>query len=174
MKGWEPLVSLQPQYSILTRDIEVEIVGVCERFGLGVMPWSPLGGGMLTGKYRRDEEPSEATRFGAPDPRTQALWRPYALRERNFAIVDVVVEEASKAGVTPIELSLAWLLQRPQVVAPIIGPKSVEQLEGNLKALDVELSEETIGKIDRASHPELPYPHNFQRMMRMEMQSRRD
>jgi aryl-alcohol dehydrogenase-like predicted oxidoreductase len=172
--GWEPLVSLQPQYSILTRDIEVEIIGVCEKFGMGVIPWSPLGGGMLTGKYKREAEPGEDTRFGAPDPRTQALWRPYALRERNFAIVDVVVEEANKAGVSPIELSLAWLLRRPQVVAPIIGPKSVEQLEGNLRALDVELSEETIGKIDRASHPDLPYPHNFQRMMRMEMESRRD
>jgi aryl-alcohol dehydrogenase-like predicted oxidoreductase len=172
--GWEPIISLQPQYSILTRDIEVEIVPVCQQFGIGVIPWSPLGGGMLTGKYKRDEEPSEDTRFGAPDSRTQAMWRPYALRERNFAIVDVVLKEAEKAGVPPIELSLAWLLQRPQVVAPIIGPKNIKQLEENLKALDVQLSPETVSAVEAASGPMLPYPHNFLAMMRMEGQSRRN
>lgn len=166
--GWEPLVSLQPQYSIIARDIEVEIVPVCEKFGIGMIPWSPLAGGMLTGKYKRDEEPSEDTRFGAPDPRTQAMWRSLVLRERNFQIVDVVLDEAKKAGVTPIELSLAWVLSRPQVVSPIIGPKSVKQLEDNLKALDVDLSPETIETIDNASRPRLPYPHNFLAMMRRE------
>jgi len=169
--GWEPLVSLQPQYSILTRDIEVEIVPVCEKFGLGVIPWSPLGGGMLTGKYKRDEQPSEDTRFGSADP-MMGMWRAYAMRERNFSIVDTVVEEAKVLGVTPIELSLAWLLTMPTVVAPIIGPKSVEQLEGNLKALELDVSKETAEKIDTASRPELPYPHNFQQMMRL--QQRRD
>ena len=167
-RGWEPIVSLQPQYSILSRDIEVEIVPVCEQFGLGVIPWSPLAGGMLTGKYERGEEPSEDTRFGAPDPRTQAMWRGLALRERNYAIVDVVVEEASKLGSTPAELSLAWLLARPSVVAPIIGPKSVKQLEENLAALAVDLPAETVERIDGASQPRYPYPHNFLRMMRAE------
>jgi aryl-alcohol dehydrogenase-like predicted oxidoreductase len=169
--GWEPLVSLQPQYSILTRDIEVEIVPVCQQFGLGVIPWSPLGGGMLTGKYKRDEQPAGDTRFGSADP-MMGMWRAYAMRERNFAIVDAVVEEARSLGVTPIELSLAWLLTMPSVVAPIIGPKSVGQLEGNLKALDLDVSKETADRIDAASRPDLGYPHNFQRMMRME--SRRD
>lgn len=166
--GWEPLVSLQPQYSILTRDIEVEIVPVCEKWGIGIIPWSPLGGGMLTGKYKREEEPPEDTRFGAPDPRTQAMWRPFALRERNFQIVDVVVEEAKKAGITPVELSLAWVLSRPQVVSPIIGPKSVKQLDENLAALDVQLSPETLEAIDGVSRPRLAYPHNFLAMMRQE------
>jgi aryl-alcohol dehydrogenase-like predicted oxidoreductase len=169
--GWEPIVSLQPQYSIISRDVEVEIVPVCEQFGLGVIPWSPLGGGMLTGKYKRDEEPAQDTRFGAPDPRTQALWRGLALRERNYAIVDVVVEEAGKIGCSPLELSLAWLLARPAVVAPIIGPKSVKQLEENLAALDVDLPAETVARIDAASEPRYPYPHNFFRMMRAEAAS---
>ena len=170
--GWEPIVSLQPQYSIIARDIEVEIVPVCEQFGLGVLPWSPLGGGMLTGKYKRDEEPSQDTRFGAPDPRTQALWRGLALRERNYAIVDIVVEEAEKIGTSPLQLSLAWLLARPAVVAPIIGPKSVKQLEDNLAALDLELPAETVARIDGASEPRFPYPHNFFRMMRSEAAAR--
>lgn len=172
--GWEPIISLQPQYSILTRDIEVEIVPVCQQFGIGVIPWSPLGGGMLTGKYKRDQEPAEDTRFGAPDPRTQAMWRPYALRERNFAIVDKVLDVANKAGISPIELSLGWLLTKPQVASPIIGPKTIQQLQDNLKALDVTLPPDVINEIDSVSRPELPYPHNFLMMMRMEAQSRQN
>ncbi len=164
-KGWEPLVSLQPQYSILARDIEVEIVPVCQRFGLGIIPWSPLGGGMLTGKYKAGEEPSEGTRFAAPGP-FQQIWRRRAMSDRNHAIVSVVLEEAQKLNVTPIALSLAWNLSRPGVVAPIIGPKSVKQLEDNLAALDVDLPAETVRKIDEVSEPRLPYPHDMMRMMR--------
>jgi aryl-alcohol dehydrogenase-like predicted oxidoreductase len=165
MKGWEPLVSLQPQYSILTRDIEVEIVGVCQKFGLGIIPWSPLGGGMLTGKYKRGEEPPEDTRFAAPGP-FQEVWRRRALRDRNYDIVDVVLEEAQKLGVSPIALSLAWNMDRPGVVAPIIGPKSVQQLSDNLAALDVMLPEEALQRIDDVSRPQLSYPHDFLMMAR--------
>ncbi len=139
-KGWEPLVSLQPQYSILTRDIEVEILPVCRKFGLGVIPWSPLGGGMLTGKYKAGEEPKEGTRFAAPGPVSE-IWRTRALNERNHAIVAVVLEEAGKLDVSPIALALAWNLARPGIVAPIIGPKNEQQLKDNLAALDVTLPE---------------------------------
>ncbi|MEX2238099.1 MAG: aldo/keto reductase [Dehalococcoidia bacterium] len=164
-KGWEPLVSLQPQYSILARDIEVEIVPVCERYGVGIIPWSPLAGGMLTGKYRKDEEPEEGTRFAAPGP-FQQIWRRRALSERNHAILAVVLEEAAKLDVSPIALSLAWNLDRPGVVAPIIGPKSVQQMEDNLQALDVTLPADTVERIDEASSPRLPYPHDFLAMVR--------
>jgi aryl-alcohol dehydrogenase-like predicted oxidoreductase len=165
VKGWEPLVSLQPQYSILTRDIEVEIVPVCQKFGLGVIPWSPLGGGMLTGKYKKGGDPAEGTRFAAPGP-FQQVWRTRALSERNHAIVGTVLEEAGKLDISPIALALAWNLSRPGVVAPIIGPKSVKQLEDNLAALDVTLPEETVQRIDAASEPRFPYPHDFLRMAR--------
>ena len=165
VKGWEPLVSLQPQYSILTRDIEVEIVPVCQKFGLGVIPWSPLGGGMLTGKYKKAEEPEAGTRFAAPGP-FQQVWRTRALSERNHAIVGTVLEEAGKLDISPIALALAWNLSRPGVVAPIIGPKWVKQLEDNLAALDVTLPEETVQRIDAASEPRFPYPHDFLRMAR--------
>jgi aryl-alcohol dehydrogenase (NADP+) len=168
MKGWEPLVSLQPQYSILTRDIEVEIAPVCQKFGLGIIPWSPLGGGMLTGKYKKDEEPQEGTRFAAPGP-FQQVWRTRALSERNHAIVEIVLEEAGKLDISPIALALAWNLSRPGVVAPIIGPKSVKQLEDNLAALDVTLPEETVQRIDAASEPRYPYPHDFLQMARQMM-----
>ncbi len=165
-RGWEPLISLQPQYSILARDIEVEILPVCQKFGLGVIPWSPLGGGMLTGKYQRGAEPEQGTRFGASGP-FQEIWRRRALRDRNFEIVEVVLAEALGLGVSAIALSLAWNLARPGVVSPIIGPKSVQQLEDNLAALDLELPAETVERIDQASEPRMGYPHSFYREQRL-------
>lgn len=164
-RGWEPLVSLQPQYSILTRDIEVEILPICRKFGLGVIPWSPLAGGMLTGKYKAGEEPQQGTRFAAPGP-FQRVWRTRALNERNHAIVSVVLEEARKLDIAPIALALAWNLARPGIVSPIIGPKTEGQLKDNLAALDVTLSADVIKRIDAASEPHLPYPHDFMRMAR--------
>jgi aryl-alcohol dehydrogenase-like predicted oxidoreductase len=158
-------VSLQPQYSILSRDIEVEILPACRKFGLGVIPWSPLAGGMLTGKYKAGEEPQQGTRFAAPGP-FQRIWRMRALNERNHAIVSLVLEEAGKLGVSPIALALAWNLARPGIVAPIIGPKSEQQLKDNLAALDVVLPNDTVERIDAASEPHLPYPHDFMRMAR--------
>lgn len=159
-RGWEPLVSLQPQYSIISRDIEVEIVPVCDKFGLGIIPWSPLAGGMLTGKYRRGEDPEGGSRFASSGP-FQQIWRRVVLRDRNFDIVDVVTEEAKGLGVTPLALSLAWNLARPGVVAPIIGPKSVGQLKDNLAALDVDVPGEVVERIDQASRPRIGYPQNF-------------
>ena len=164
-KGWEPLVSLQPQYSILTRDIEVEILPACIKFGLGVIPWSPLGGGMLTGKYKPGEEPKDGTRFAAPGP-FQKIWRTRALNERNHDIVKTVLDEAGKLDVSPIALALAWNLARPGIVAPIIGPKTEQQLKDNLAALDVTLPSDTVERIDAVSEPHFPYPHDFMRMAR--------
>jgi aryl-alcohol dehydrogenase-like predicted oxidoreductase len=164
-RGWEPLISLQPQYNILARDIEVEILPACQKFGLGVIPWSPLAGGMLTGKYRPGEEPAEGTRFSAPGP-FQRVWRTRSLSDRNHAVVSVVLEEAKKLDVTPLALSLAWNLARPGVVSPIIGPKSVAQLNDNLASLEVTLPPDAVERIDAASEPHLPYPHDFMRMAR--------
>jgi len=107
----------------------------------------------------------EGTRFAAPGP-FQQIWRARALSERNHAIMEVVLEEASKLDISPIALALSWNLSRPGVVSPIIGPKSVKQLEDNLAALDVTLPLETVGRIDAASEPRLPYPHDFLRMAR--------
>jgi aryl-alcohol dehydrogenase-like predicted oxidoreductase len=167
-KGWEPLVSLQPQYSILTRDIEIEILPVCRKFGLGVIPWSPLAGGMLTGKYKPGEEPGAGTRFAAPGP-FQRVWRARGLNERNHEIVGVVLAEARKLDLSPIALALAWNLARPGVVAPIIGPKTEQQLKDNLAALDVSLPQDAIERIDAASEPHLPYPFDFMRMTKQMM-----
>jgi aryl-alcohol dehydrogenase-like predicted oxidoreductase len=164
-KGWEPLVSLQPQYSILTRDIEVEILPACQKYGLGIIPWSPLAGGMLTGKYKAGEEPGQGTRFAAPGP-FQSVWRTRALNERNHAVVSVVLAEARKLDLSPIAVALAWNLGRPGIVSPIIGPKTEKQLTDNLAALDVTLPSDAVERIDAASEPHLPYPHDFMRMAR--------
>lgn len=171
-RGWEPLVSLQPQYSIIARDIEVEIVGVCERFGLGIIPWSPLAGGLLTGKYKRDEKPAEGTRLGGSGPMME-IWKRRLLRDRNYEIVDVVTAEAEQLGVSPIAYSLAWNLAQPGVVAPIIGPKSVQQLENNVAALDVTIPAESIERVNQASRPNLPYPQNFYVQLRPAFQPAR-
>ncbi len=120
---------------------------------------------MLTGKYKKGEEPVEGTRFAAPGP-FQQVWRARALSERNHAIMEVVLEEAGKLDISPIALALSWNLSRRGVVSPIIGPKNVKQLEDNLAALDVTLPAETVERIDAASAPRYPYPHDFLRMAR--------
>jgi aryl-alcohol dehydrogenase-like predicted oxidoreductase len=130
-----------------------------------VIPWSPLGGGMLTGKYKFGEEPQEGTRFAAPGP-FQAVWRTRSLNERNHAIVSVVLDESRQLNASPIAVALAWNLARPGITSPIIGPKTVAQLSDNLAALEVELPAEAIERIDAASEPHLPYPHDFMRMAR--------
>jgi aryl-alcohol dehydrogenase-like predicted oxidoreductase len=165
MHGWEPLVSLQPQYNILVRDIEVEIVPQCLRFGIGILPWSPLASGMLTGKYAGGAEPPAGARLAGETP-LQRTWRERLLRDRNREIVRIVMEEAGRLGITPTALSIAWLLDRPGVVAPIIGPKSLAQLRENLSALDVKLPAETVQRIDAASEPAPGYPHDFLRYVR--------
>ena len=120
---------------------------------------------MLTGKYKAGEEPQEGTRFAAPGP-FQSVWRTRSLNERNHAVVGVVLEEARQLNASPIAVSLAWNLARPGIVSPIIGPKTVTQLNDNLAALDVDLPSEAIERIDAASEPYLPYPHDFMRMAR--------
>ncbi len=120
---------------------------------------------MLTGKYKTGEEPQEGTRFAAPGP-FQSVWRTRALNERNHVIVSVVLDAARQLNASPIAVSLAWILARPGIVAPIIGPKTEEQLRDNLAALEVELPAEVVERIDAASEPHLPYPQDFMRMAR--------
>ena len=126
---------------------------MCQKFGLGIIPWSPLGGGMLTGKYKRGEEPGEGTRFGAAGPVPGDLAAGASCATATTRSWRWSSAEAEQLGVSPIALSLAWNLARPGVVAPIIGPKSVQQLEDNLAALDVTLPAETMERIDDASEP---------------------
>jgi aryl-alcohol dehydrogenase-like predicted oxidoreductase len=161
-KGWAPFVSLQPQYSLVERSIEVEILPFCRAAGLGVLPWGPLGAGFLTGKYSRDSAPPEGSRMAdAPDDVEEARQR--RAIERNFAVVDEAEAVAAERGATVSQVALAWLLGEPGVVAPIIGPRTFEQLEDLLGAADLRLGEEERQRLAAPAPPPVMYP---QRMLR--------
>jgi aryl-alcohol dehydrogenase-like predicted oxidoreductase len=149
-------VTLQAQYSLVCRDIECEHVPLCRRWGLGVLPWSPLGAGFLTGKYRRGQAPPEGTRFAEWKQRYQQFDR-----ERNWRVLDAVCAVAEEIGSTPAAVSLAWLLGRDTVSSVIFGARTVPQLEANLAAVKLDLSEADLARLDEASAPELGYPYNF-------------
>jgi len=157
--GWEPFVTAQMQYSLVCRDVERAVTTVCQRYGIGLLPWSPLGGGILTGKYPRDGGGPAGSRFAAFEPDNE--WRKAFVNDRNFEIADAVGKIARQLGAHPTAIALAWLLRRPNVSSIIIGPKSIPQLEDNLAACDVELSPEHMETLDRVSRPHWGYPEKF-------------
>lgn len=152
-------VSLQPQYSLLVREIEWEIVPAAQDAGLGLLPWSPLGGGWLTGKYRRDQRPSGATRLGDNPARGMEA---YDRRNtaRTWDVIDALQTVAEQRGVSMAEVALAWVTARPGVTATILGARTLDQLEVNLRAADLRLSAEETAALDAASDlhaPDYPY-----------------
>ena len=160
--GWAPFVSLQPQYSLVERSIETEILPFCRAAGLGVLPWGPLGAGFLTGRYSRDEPPPAGSRMGeAGDDLEEAPAR--RAIERNFDAVDEARAIAEAKGATVSQVALAWLLATEGVTAPIVGPRTYEQLEDLLGAVDVTLTDEEYARL--AAHTTLPesYPDRMLR-----------
>jgi aryl-alcohol dehydrogenase-like predicted oxidoreductase len=142
--GLEPYVSLQPHYSLAHRvEFERELKAVCETYGVGVIPYSPLAGGFLTGKYRRDEQDVESARKGSVSRRY--------FNERGWAILDAVREIAEQKNATPTQISLAWLLHQPVISSPIIGPRTVEQLQDNLDAVEISLTDEEFNRLAEVS-----------------------
>ncbi len=160
--GWEPFSCLQPLYNLLDRVIEWELLRVCENEGVGVIPWSPLRGGWLTGKYRRGmQAPLAGTRVDtATEQDWSEKWDTYA-NERTWQIVDELLSVAEAEGKTAAQVALNWVLHRPGVTAPIIGARTLEQLNDNLGASGWELAEEHRQRLDEASEIELPYPYNW-------------
>ncbi|MGW0668446.1 aldo/keto reductase [Streptomyces sp. NPDC002746] len=159
--GWERYISLQPLYNLLAREVEWELAPVSEAEGVGIIPWSPLQGGWLTGKYRRGM--SEAAP-GTREARYQRELGREAWRERDneetWRVVEAVVAVAEETGRSPAQVSLRWLLGRPAVAAPIIGVRTVEQLADNLGAVGWELTPEQTVRLDEASARPLPYPYD--------------
>jgi aryl-alcohol dehydrogenase-like predicted oxidoreductase len=152
-------VTLQPQYSLLVREIEWEIVPAAQDAGVGLLPWSPLGGGYLTGKYQRGTDPSGATRLGEDPGRGMEA---YGRRgtERTWQIVDAVRSVAAAREVSMAEVALAWVTARPMVSSTILGARTEEQLAGNLSAAGLRLTDGETALLDRASHPPAPdYPY---------------
>jgi aryl-alcohol dehydrogenase-like predicted oxidoreductase len=149
-------VTLQAQYSLLSRDIEREHVPLCRTEGLGILPWSPLAGGFLTGKFEKGKPPQGGTRLGEKAER----FARYDL-ERNWKILDAVRAVASELGSTPPAVSLAWLLAKPQVTSVIFGARTPEQLDDNLAATELELAPKHVQQLDEASAFDLGYPYSF-------------
>ena len=152
-------VTLQPQYSLLVREIEWEIVPAALDAGLGLLPWSPLGGGWLSGKYQRDARPSGATRLG-DDPNRGMEAYDRRGTPRTWEVIDAVRKVADERGVSMAEIALAWVTGRPAVTSTILGARTVEQLAGNLRAAGLRLSAQEIALLDAASDPRPPdYPY---------------
>ncbi len=158
--GFERFVCLQPQYSLVERNIEREVLPVCEEEGIGVIPWSPLGGGFLSGKYRRGEEPPKGSRISEAVESMEEYWDRRAT-ERNWRVLDVVGRISEETGKSYAQISLNWLLRQPAVTAPIIGARTIEQLEDNLGASGWELDEEQVGDLSEAGALEDVYPYRF-------------
>ncbi|HEY2042239.1 MAG TPA: aldo/keto reductase [Jatrophihabitans sp.] len=152
-------VTLQPQYSLLAREIEWEIVPACLDNGLGLLPWSPLGGGWLTGKYRRDQRPTGATRLGDnPERGMEAYDRRSS--ERTWAVIDAVQTIAEQRDVSMAQVALAWLAGRPGVSSVILGARTTEQLLDNLGAAELRLTESETAQLDEVSSPHVAdYPY---------------
>ncbi|WNG17934.1 aldo/keto reductase [Cystobacter fuscus] len=153
LRGWAPLAAIQLEYSLVERAAERDLLPMAEAFGIGVLGYSPLGGGMLTGKYRRGES-----------GRAQTFLSVFVHKEddgNKNAILDVVQGIADDAGVTPGEVAIRWSMTKG--VIPIVGPRTTEQLITNLRAAELELSAEQIERLDKVSAIPLGYPHKFRK-----------
>ncbi len=159
--GWEPFSCLQPLYNLLDRSIEWELLPVCENEGVGVIPWSPLRGGWLTGKYRREMQmPPDNTRIReAEDNGWSERWSVYNT-ERTWNVLDALAAVSASVDKSCAQVALNWLLQRPGVTAPIIGARNLSQLEDNLGSTGWSLEPEHIERLERASQVSLPYPYD--------------
>jgi len=158
--GWSAPVTLQPQYSLLVREIESEIVPASLDAGIGLLPWSPLGGGWLSGKYKRDQPPAGATRLGENPTRGMEAWQARNDDERTWQVIGAVEKIAADHGVTASQVALAWLAERPAVTSVILGARTTEQLADNLAAADLELTPEETERLTEASRPRVGvYPY---------------
>ena len=151
--GLTRFISAQHLYNLVRRDIEREILPACDDQGMGMICWSPLASGLLTGKYRGQETPAGGTRFGVQ----AKLYLPRYWWDESLALVERVVETAEKHGKTPAQVALAWLLADDRVTAPIVGARSVKQIEDNLVAGDWELPAEDVEKLTEA----MPIKHGY-------------
>lgn len=160
MQGFAPPVTLQPQYNLLVRDIEHEIVPACHDAGMGLLPWSPLGGGWLSGKYKRDQMPTGATRLGENPKRGMEAFEARNAKSRTWEIIGAVEDIAKAHGVSMAQVALAWTAAQPAVTSVILGARTSEQLLDNLGSADLTLTAEELNRLDTVSKPEMAdYPY---------------
>lgn len=162
MRGWHKYVSLQPLYNLLDRELEWELVPLCRANGLGIIPWSPLRGGWLSGKFKRGmQAPAEGSRIEKAEAEGWSeTWSAYNT-EATWAVVDAVHEIAAETGASPAQVALSWVMNRPGVTAPIVGARTLDQLKDNLGAAELKLSQEQRDRLTEVSEKRLPYPYDF-------------
>ncbi len=154
LRGWSPFVGLQIEYSLVERTVERELLPMAEALGLGVTAWSPLGGGVLTGKYQSGQ--AQDARYG-----TEMMKPHMPAADRSGPVVEAVRAVAGEVGRSAAQVALAWLRHRPVPVIPIVGARRLEQFQDNLACLDLTLDEDQVRRLDAASHVELGFPHDF-------------
>lgn len=152
-RGWNPLIALQIEYSLLERTVEMELTPMAREMGLGVTPWSPLRFGILSGKYTRE---NIATANPGRGMMITAL-----LNETAHRVLEVLRRVAKELGTTPARVALAWLLAQPGVTSPIIGARTVEQLDDNIGAADAKISAEQLAALNEVSKPQPTFPMSF-------------
>ena len=152
-RGWSPFIGLQIEYSLIERTVEGELIPAAQELGLGVTPWSPLRGGVLTGKFTRDNATSARSDRG---PGLTAR-----LTEHDYDVIDAVITVASELDVSPAAVAVAWVQARPGVTSTIIGARTLDQLEQNVRSLDVVLSPAQQAKLTELTTPRLNFPYQF-------------
>jgi aryl-alcohol dehydrogenase-like predicted oxidoreductase len=163
LHGWEAFVAYQGNYSLVGRELEREVLPYCAYAGLGVLPYGPLGGGLLTGKYRRGEPPGAGTRAGGDGMSSEGMSR--RMTDRAFATADVVREIAAEAGRTAAQVALNWVTNRPQVTSSLLGARTLDQLDDNLGSVGWRLEPEHVDRLDQSSRIRIGYPQEFQHWM---------
>ncbi|MBC8140385.1 MAG: aldo/keto reductase [Armatimonadetes bacterium] len=157
-RGWTPFTALQIEYSLLQRTVESDLLPMARAFDLAVTPWSPLAGGVLTGKYNKPREDGQESRYAEGEK------SPY-INDKNLQIAQLVVDIAGEVGASPAQVALAWLLEKGRhhdgVMIPIVGARKTAQLTDNLGALDVRLTDEQIARLNDISAYPLPFPQSF-------------
>ena len=163
LRGWAPLIALEIPYNLIERTVERDLIPMAETMGLGVICWSPLASGVLTGKYSRsDLAPGPE---GAASSRKEVALGNGFLTPRGLDIAEVVKDIAAELGTTPSRVALAWTLLNPAVTAPIVGARSLAQLEDNLGGLDIQPDPGQQARLDEASAIELGFPHTALRRL---------
>jgi aryl-alcohol dehydrogenase-like predicted oxidoreductase len=160
LRGWSPLVALQIPYSLAERTVERDLIPMAREMGMGVLPWSPLAGGILSGKYSMSDLGAQTVGVGG-GTRKDINLATGRLSERTLGIAQQVQQCAQEIGRSPSQVALAWTLLNPAVVSPIIGVRTLQQFEDNIDALSVELSTEQIATLDAASRVEMGFPHDM-------------
>lgn len=161
LRGWSPLIALQIEYSLIERTGERDLIPMAGAMGLGVIPWSPLASGVLTGKYGRSDLEAGSGEAGAVGTRRNVAAASGALTARGLDIADVVRSIADETGRTASQVALAWVLSNPAVAAPLIGARTTGQVEDNLGALEVRLDAGHLARLEEVSRPVLGFPHDF-------------